>query len=92
MLAAATFWATKRASLSSSSPTPPSANCAPWKGTQYSQCRAEAAPNATNALSRAESLLSFSCQLSQPQNSSSIGSGMASAQPGTDPNAPCIFA
>jgi hypothetical protein len=40
-----------------------SANCAEWKGTQYAQWIAEAAPNAIKALAHVESFVSLITQL-----------------------------
>src|SRR5829696_331541 len=68
-----------------SSPISFSANCAEWKGTQYEQWMAVAAPNATKALSRAESAVSLNTQFKVVQYCSSTGSGMSAMKPGTSP-------
>src|ERR687883_84562 len=68
-----------------SSVIPFSANCAEWKGTQYAQWIAEAAPNATKALSRAESFVSLITQLRVAQYCSSTASGISRKKSGTRP-------
>src|SRR5215208_3015559 len=84
-LAPVTLWTTQLASLMCSSPISFSANCAEWKGTQYAQWIAEAAPNATRALSRAESVVSLVTQLRVLEYCSSMGSGISPKKSGTRP-------
>src|SRR5215204_3313815 len=68
-----------------SSPISFNANCAEWKGTQYAQWIAVAAPNATKALSRAESAVSLSTQLRVLLYCSNTGSGISLKKSGTRP-------